>query len=245
MRQQYDQTVCSYQLTYIFQSKSTLCGCLNVKELLARCRHEIWSLSDCNWTRTHNHLVHKQTLNHLAKLAIFLVNEIIELCCEYLSVRCIWLYLLIMSCMHFRVNPHSNSCLNIKELLAWSRCEIWSLSGWNWTWTCNHLVQKQILNHLVKLFNNYGVHLTVCSYHVTYAFQNESTLYSCLNVKELLARSRHEIWSLSDHNWTRTHSHLVHKWTLNHLGQFDIQASLAKWLSVCLWTLWLWVWVQL
>ena len=26
-------------------------------------------LSDCNWTRTHNHLVHKRTLNHLAKLA--------------------------------------------------------------------------------------------------------------------------------------------------------------------------------
>ena len=25
--------------------------------------------SDCNWTLTHNHLVHKQTLNHLAKLA--------------------------------------------------------------------------------------------------------------------------------------------------------------------------------
>ena len=34
---------------------------------------------------------------------------------------------------------------------------------------------------------------TVCSYHVTYAFQSESTLYSCLNVKELLARSRSEI----------------------------------------------------
>ena len=33
---------------------------------------------------------------------------------------------------------------------------------------------------------------TVCSYHVTYVFQSESTLYSCLNVKELLARSRHE-----------------------------------------------------
>ena len=28
--------------------------------------------------------------------------------------------------------------------------------------------------------------LTVCSYHVKYAFQNEYTLYSCLNVKELL-----------------------------------------------------------
>ena len=35
--------------------------------------------------------------------------------------------------------------------------------------------------------------MTVCSYHVTYAFQNESTLHSCLNVKELLARSRREI----------------------------------------------------
>ena len=29
----------------------------------------------------------------------------IELCCEYLSVRCICLYVLIMSRMRFRVNP--------------------------------------------------------------------------------------------------------------------------------------------
>ena len=35
--------------------------------------------------------------------------------------------------------------------------------------------------------------LSVCSYHVTHAFQSESTLYCCLNVKELLARSRREI----------------------------------------------------
>ena len=53
----------------------------------------------------------------------------------------------------------------------------------------------------------------------------ESTLYSCLNVKELFAQSRREIWSLGDCNWTRAHNHLVHKWTLNHL------AKLAKWLS--------------
>ena len=51
--------------------------------------------------------------------------------------------------------------------------------------------------------------ITACSYHVTYAFQSESTLYSCLNVKELLARSRREIWSLSDCNWTRTLNHLA------------------------------------
>ena len=42
---------------------------LNVKEFLTRSRHKIWTLSNCNWTRTHNHLVRKRTLNHLAKLA--------------------------------------------------------------------------------------------------------------------------------------------------------------------------------
>ena len=35
--------------------------------------------------------------------------------------------------------------------------------------------------------------LVVCYYHVTYAFQSESTLYSCLNVKELLAQNRLDI----------------------------------------------------
>ena len=32
----------------------------------------LWSLSDCNWTWTHNHLVHKRTLNHSTKLAKWL-----------------------------------------------------------------------------------------------------------------------------------------------------------------------------
>ena len=58
----------------------------------------------------------------------------IQLCCEYLSVRCISVYDLVCT-----------------------------------------------------------VRLTVCSYHVTYAFQGESTLYSSLNVTELVARSRREI----------------------------------------------------
>ena len=66
---------------------------------------------------------------------------------------------------------------------------------------------------------------TVFYYHVTYAFHSESILYSCLNVNELLARNRHDIWSLIDSNRIRTHNHLVRKWTLNHL------AKLAKWLS--------------
>ena len=53
----------------------------------------------------------------------------------------------------------------------------------------------------IQHFTLNTIPLTVCSYHVTYAFQSESTLYSCLNVKELLAWSRRVIWSLSDWNW--------------------------------------------
>ena len=69
------------------------------------------------------------------------------------------------------------------------------------------------------------VHLTVSFCHVTNLFQSESTLYSCLNLKELFAQNRREIWGLSYCNWTRTHNHLVRKRTLNRL------AKLAKWLS--------------
>ena len=35
--------------------------------------------------------------------------------------------------------------------------------------------------------------MAVCSYHATYALQSESTLYSCLNVQELIARNRQDI----------------------------------------------------
>ena len=75
----------------------------------------------------------------------------IELCCEHLSVRCIWLYIIIMSRMSFRVDPHPIVCLNVKELLARSRRHIWSLSNSNEIRTHNHVVRKQTLNHLAKL----------------------------------------------------------------------------------------------
>ena len=48
-------------------------------------------------------------------------------------------------------------------------------------------------NSNIDLPGNTIIELTVCSYYVTYAIQSESTVYSCLNVKELLARSRREI----------------------------------------------------
>ena len=65
------------------------------------------------------------------------------------------------------------------------------------------------------IFRQITIFLIVCSYHVTYAFQSESRLYSCLNVKGLLARNRHEIWSLSDCNGTQTHNHLACKRNIN------------------------------
>ena len=59
-------------------------------------------------------------------------------------------YVLTMSHTHFRVNP-LYSCLNVKELLAWNRCNIWSLGDCYKTWTHNHLICKWTLNHLTKL----------------------------------------------------------------------------------------------
>ena len=47
--------------------------------------------------------------------------------------------------------------------------------------------------------------------YVAYAFQSESTLYTCLNVKEPIAWNRRDIWTLSDRNGTRHHSHLGNK----------------------------------
>ena len=76
------------------------------------------------------------------------------------------------------------------------------------------------------------VHLIVCPCHVTYVFPSESTLYSCLNVKEVLARRRREIWRWSDCHWTPSQNHLVLKWTLIHL-------------AIRFKTKWFWVRVQL
>ena len=62
----------SYVLNrWSLQSESTSYSCPNVKELLAQNRRDIWSLSDSNGIRTHNHLARKRTLNHLASLAKF------------------------------------------------------------------------------------------------------------------------------------------------------------------------------
>ena len=130
---------------------NTIYSCLNVKELLVQNSRDIWSLTDSNGIQTHNHLVHKWTLNRLAKLAFFFFNDWAVL--KYLSVRCIWLYVVIMPRTRFRVNPHS--------IVAWmsrnfarNRCNIWRLSDSNGIRTHNCLVHKRTLNHLAKLAKN-------------------------------------------------------------------------------------------
>ena len=55
-----------------------------------------------------------------------------------------------------------------------------------------------------------------CSYYVTQTFQSEFKLYSCLNVKELLAWNRRNIQSLNDSSKIWTDDYLARKWTLNH-----------------------------
>ena len=122
--------------------------------------------------------------------------------------------------------------------VIWNLVKIFSLEQ-----KTNQILPATIEKVRFCLFKKTALYsFTVCSYHITYTFQSESTLYSYLNVKELLAWSRCKIWSLGDCNWTRTQNHLVHKQTLNHLAKL---ASLAKWWSVCLLIKRLWVQVQL
>ena len=64
----------------------------------------------------------------------------------------------------------------------------------------------------------------VCYYHVTYAFHIESRLYSCANVKELLAQNMYNIWVLSDCIENRIHYHLVHRlvWSRGFVFLYEI-----------------------
>ena len=49
-------------------NEQILLNCKNLKDLLARNKPDIWKLSDCNWIRTHSHLIGTQTLYHMASL---------------------------------------------------------------------------------------------------------------------------------------------------------------------------------
>ena len=72
------------------------------QKVLAQNRRDIWILIDRNGTSSRNHLVRKQALNHLPKLAKWLSCVVTT----YLY-GIIWLYVFIMSRTRFRVNAES------------------------------------------------------------------------------------------------------------------------------------------
>ena len=113
------------------------------------------------------------------------------------------------------------------------------------------------------------VHLTVCAYHVTYVFQSVRWLLvyklsgcgfesrcshlnfrfrACFEQKVPWHSGNYRVWIHSEiRTWYKhIQSNAPYRWVLatqlNHLKKL---ASLAKWLSVCLRTKWLWVRVQL
>ena len=88
--------------------------------------------------------------------------------------------------------------------------------------TSTRVVKDGSPSNVIRIIHINVTPLTVCYCHVTYAFQGESILYSCLIVKELRAQNRSNIWGLSGSNGTRTHNDLVRKRTLNHLRTYRL-----------------------
>ena len=74
----------------------------------------------------------------------------IELCSGYLSVRCIWLYVLVMSRTRFRVNPPCSVAWMSRNYLLEAGA-IWNFSECIWSPTQNHFARKRTINHLVQL----------------------------------------------------------------------------------------------
>ena len=93
-----------------------------------------------------------------------------------------WLYVLAMSRTRFQSEFTLNRCLNVKELLVWSRREIWRWSDCTWTRTQNHLVLKRTLNHFAKWLS---VRLTTRWFWVR--VQLQSVLYNaCLAITDAI-----------------------------------------------------------
>ena len=69
-------------------------------------------------------------------------GQMIELCLEYLSVRCVWLCVFIMSRTPFRVNPHFKVAWMLRNVwLVWLNCWVfvYELRGFGFESSCSHL----------------------------------------------------------------------------------------------------------
>ena len=113
-------TVCSSHLTYTFQRLFTLSTCLNVKKIFAQSRWEIWSLSDCNWARTQNHLVRKRNTPPFSQTGPFEWPGSVfvsELSGSRFQSSCSF-FVFIFSCSYLNLrfrSPSSKEFLDIQE----------------------------------------------------------------------------------------------------------------------------------
>ena len=131
----------------------------------------------------------KTSENKLSNTSMMMKNELF---CSMVDQRMVLPY--------FQPGPLSE-ILTIVNLRRAAR-RIWACAEpefrlW-WMKLCssdNHYINSQYIT-AVPIMRLLKTPFTICYYHVTYAFQSESTLYSCLNVKEHLAQNRRDIWSL-------------------------------------------------
>ena len=93
-------TVCSYHATYEFQSESTL-------YILPKCQGTPCS-KQAGYLKSQQRDSNRHPLSLETNTQPFSqTDRMVDLCCDFFSVRCIWLYVIIMSCTRFRVNLHS------------------------------------------------------------------------------------------------------------------------------------------
>ena len=100
--------------------------CLNVRELVAQSRRHILSLGDSNVIRTHNHLVRKRTLKHLAKLPWVFVYKLSG--CGFESRCChktVYLLNLHTNCIFSRSAP---------QIFVFKRWAYFSFSKFSNSW---------------------------------------------------------------------------------------------------------------
>ena len=152
------------------------------------------------------------------------LTQSIKILSRFLRFYCSFKSLEQWSLFYFSSNPHNLVLREDLFLVQLYICKVFVN-------TCTtHLIKDEAVrrafvmtpswatNDVLHAENiNINIISTVCYYHAMHVFQSESTLYSFLNVKELLAQNRRDLWILIDSNGIQTHNPLARKRTLNHL----------------------------
>ena len=95
---------------------------LNVKELLTRSRRQIWSLSDCNWTRTYIYI-------YILILSLYIFKYV------HLQFKYIYLYVNIYIYLNL-IFIHFNIYLNLIYITHIYKCFVYELSGCGFESSC-------------------------------------------------------------------------------------------------------------